>query len=83
MYPLSAVGGGSAGGVLASRLTEDGLYNALLLEAGQDSTTPLGRMTDVPGFQMPTWRTDIDWQYSTVPQKHACKAMRNHVSIKS
>ncbi|GFO33455.1 hypothetical protein PoB_005996000 [Plakobranchus ocellatus] len=72
---MRAVGGGTAGCVLAGRLSE--LHNAtvLLLEAGQDDrdhpTVP------IPLKTLESAHSSIDWDYRTVPQKHALKAFKD------
>lgn len=61
------VGSGSAGGVLAARLTEDPHTSVLLLEAG-----PLDddEMIAVPAGFSTLFKTRWDWNYETSSQKH-------------
>jgi len=61
------VGGGSAGCVLANRLSADPTVKVLLLEAGGGDTNPLFRMP--AGFAKMT-KGVASWGWSTVPQKH-------------
>ena len=67
-YDVIVVGAGSAGCVLAARLTEDPSLRVLLLEAGGDD-----RVDDVriPVAFSRQFRTRLDWGYSTDEQKHA------------
>ncbi|XP_014293282.1 glucose dehydrogenase [FAD, quinone] [Halyomorpha halys] len=62
IFDFIVVGGGTAGCVVASRLSEVPEWNILLLEAGNDP--PL--TTDVPMFHLSLQRTDIDWEHTTV-----------------
>lgn len=64
-YDYIVVGAGSAGCVLASRLSEDPTIQVLLLEAG-GSDSDL-RIT-TPGLMGTLWRTEFDWAYKTAPQ---------------
>lgn len=67
-YDYVIVGGGSAGCVLAARLTENPAVRVLLLEAGVKDRHPLIHMP--VGFAKMTggpWT----WGFTTVPQKHA------------
>ena len=65
-YDHIIVGGGTAGCIVAARLSEQPGCRVLLVEAGgMDTTRPA--MVD-PGLWRDNWRTDADWHYHTVPQ---------------
>ncbi len=59
------VGAGSAGCVLAARLSEDPAVRVLLLEAG---THDERRALPVPALMARHFLTDVDWAYVTEPQ---------------
>jgi choline dehydrogenase len=62
------VGGGSAGCVLAARLSEDPGTRVLLLEAGQAAGALEIR---VPAAMSRLYQSQYDWNYVTVPQERA------------
>lgn len=66
-YDYIIVGAGSAGSVVAARLSEDPSKSVLLLEAGK--SPPL--LTDLLGVQPFFHGTDLYWNFSTEPQKYA------------
>nr|CAD7194755.1 unnamed protein product [Timema douglasi]CAD7404454.1 unnamed protein product [Timema poppensis] len=72
-YDFIIVGGGSAGAVLANRLSEISKWTVLLLEAGGDET----EISDVPSLAGYMQMTDMDWKYKTSPPKESlyCLAM--------
>ncbi len=67
MVDYIVVGGGSAGCVIATRLTEDRDVSVLLLEAGPRDTNPYIHMP-VGFFKMTSG--PLLWGYRTAPQKH-------------
>lgn len=66
-YDYIIIGGGSAGCVLANRLSEDPAIKVLLLEAGGGDSHPLFSMP--AGFAKMT-KGRSSWGWHTVPQKH-------------
>jgi choline dehydrogenase len=64
-YDFIVVGGGSAGCVLAARLTEDPAARVLLLEAGSAERT---RAMTVPNAWPQNIGTAAEWGYVTTPQ---------------
>lgn len=65
-YDYIIVGAGSAGCVLANRLSEHPSCNVLLLEAGGKNRFH----TTIPGTYAILHRSSIDWAFWTEPQSH-------------
>ncbi|KAF7761459.1 CAZyme family AA3 [Agaricus bisporus var. burnettii] len=70
VFDYVIVGGGSAGLVVAARLTELQDISVCVLEAGGDIThTP---EASVPGYGKALWfNKETDWGFLSVPQKHS------------
>ena len=73
-YDFIIVGGGSAGAVVANRLTEVGKWNVLLLEAGHDEN----EISDVPSLAAYLQLSKLDWGYKTEPSNKSCLGMQNN-----
>ncbi|ODM92286.1 Glucose dehydrogenase [FAD, quinone] [Orchesella cincta] len=69
IYDFIVVGAGSAGAVVASRLSENPAWNVLLLEAGGDEPEIV---SNAPALAANLQMTRIDWGYRTEPMTTAC-----------
>jgi len=65
VHDVVIVGAGSAGCVLAARLSEDPSCRVLLLEAGGGDTR---REISIPAAFSKLFQSEIDWGYWTEPQ---------------
>lgn len=63
-YDFIVIGAGSAGSVVANRLTENPDWKVLLIEAGGDET----EISDVPALAAYLQLGRMDWKYKTEPQ---------------
>ncbi|KAF6204266.1 hypothetical protein GE061_002606 [Apolygus lucorum] len=72
-YDFIVVGGGSAGAVVASRLSEINQWNVLLLEAGGDENI----ISDIPLAAPVLQLSKLDWKYRPEAQKTSCQAMND------
>jgi choline dehydrogenase len=70
MYDYVIVGAGSAGCVLANRLTGDPSISVLLLEAGGPDTK---QEISIPAAFSKLFKTPYDWAYFTEEQPHLNK----------
>jgi choline dehydrogenase len=66
VYDYVIVGAGSAGCVLAARLSENPATRVLLLEAGPPDTA---EEIHIPAVQSLLFQSAYDWNYQTVPQE--------------
>jgi choline dehydrogenase len=67
-YDYVIVGAGSAGCVVASRLSEDPSVRVLLIEAGGKDRSP---NIKIPAAFPNQFHTKLDWDFTTEPEPHA------------
>ncbi|XP_063628496.1 glucose dehydrogenase [FAD, quinone]-like [Cydia splendana] len=67
-YDFIIVGAGSAGSVLANRLSEIANWNTLVLEAGGRET----EVSDIPILAGYLQKSELDWEYYTEPNENYC-----------
>ncbi|CAH2986967.1 unnamed protein product [Chilo suppressalis] len=72
VYDFIVVGAGSAGCVIANRLSEVKKWRVLLLEAGPEEPD----VTSVPALAPVLGSSNIDWMYRTQPEELTCRAHR-------
>ncbi|KAF2887703.1 hypothetical protein ILUMI_18471, partial [Ignelater luminosus] len=74
IYDYIVVGAGSAGAVVASRLSESPRNKVLLLEAGGYETN----FSDIPGVDKFLRRSEFDWNHKTTAQANICLSNINN-----
>lgn len=78
-YDYIIVGAGSAGSVIAARLSEDPKISVLLIEAGTSETV----VSNTPGLCDSLPNTVMDWKFVSSPQNHSCLAMKDQKCVLS
>ncbi|KAF5286482.1 hypothetical protein FQR65_LT12565 [Abscondita terminalis] len=71
VYDFVVVGAGSAGSVVANRLSEISEWKILLLEAGKTGND----FTEIPGMVPYLIRSDYNWGFNSTPQTECCQGM--------
>lgn len=72
---ILTVGGGTAGSVMANRLSQKPCVSVLLLEAGGIAPTT----NEIPGYSAQFRFSEIDWAYRSTPQKYSAFGQRENV----
>lgn len=74
-FDFIIVGAGSAGCVLANRLTEVPQWKVLLIESGGNENF----FSDIPIFSPFLSLTPMNWGYNSMPEPRACRDLRGKV----
>ncbi|KAM8720823.1 hypothetical protein ACLKA7_006810 [Drosophila subpalustris] len=72
-YDFVVIGAGSAGSVVASRLSENPNWRVLVLEAGGDPPVE----SEIPALFFGLQHSEFTWNYFTEPSSSACQATRD------
>lgn len=67
-YDFIIVGAGTAGGIVANRLSEIEHFKVLLVEAGK-ADPPISKVLGLYGYLA---SSEYNWGYYTTPQEYAC-----------
>ncbi|CAH0557969.1 unnamed protein product [Brassicogethes aeneus] len=73
-FDYIVIGAGTAGSVVASRLSETPSKRVLLLEAGKAPST----VTEVPQLAGQAAFSDYNWGFYSTPQKQACQGYKDN-----
>lgn len=74
-FDFVIIGGGTAGSVLANRLSSNENVSVLLIEAGNT----FGLLSQIPLLATQMQKTRTDWQFSTTSQVYSSKGCINQV----
>lgn len=74
-FDFIVIGAGSAGCILANRLSEISEWKVLLIEGGGNENF----FSDVPIFAPFLSTTPMNWGYSSEPEQRACRDLRGNV----
>ncbi|XP_067123916.1 glucose dehydrogenase [FAD, quinone]-like [Centruroides vittatus] len=75
-YDYIIIGAGSAGSVVANRLSKDRSISVLLLEAGSCPSL----ISETAFFPAELQKTKYDWKFKTVPQSNSCWGLKDQRS---
>lgn len=77
IFDFVVVGGGTAGSVVANRLSENNKWKVLVLEAGGDPSVS----SEIPGFMMESWGSHLDWVFKTEPEENIFLGLNNRINL--
>ena len=73
VYDFIIAGGGTAGSIVASRLSENPNWKILLIEAGENPSA----VSDVPALILSLQGSREDYSYEVEPHERFCQGMKN------